>query len=347
MILIDGSIGEAGGQILRTSIALSSLLLKPIKVLNIRKRRKNPGLMPQHLAGVKFAGEFCNAEIKGLKIGSTELEFVPKSFKVEDKKIDIGTAGQISLLLQTLFPLLIFGKKQVTLEIFGGTAGLGAPTIHYTKNVFFPVVSMLGVKIPDVEVEKEGFYPKGGGRVRIKIYPVKKLNSIKLIERGEVRYIKGISISGSLPEHVAKRQADSAINVLKDYGFDNVEIEALTTSTLSPGTSITIWAECENSTIGADNIGKKGVRAEKIGEECAKDLLRSLETKSALDKFMADQILPYLSFADSESKITVEKITDHCLTNIQVIEKILPVKFEVKSEKEILIKGVGFENKFI
>lgn len=347
LILIDGSVGEAGGQILRTSIALSSILLKPIRVSNIRKNRPKPGLMAQHLAGVKFAGEFCNAEIKGLKIGSNELEFIPKSFKREDKKIDIGTAGQISLLLQTLIPLLIFGEKEIELEIFGGTAGLGAPTIHYVKNIFFPVLSKLGVKFPEIEVEKEGFYPKGGGIVKAKFFPAKKLSSIKLNERGEVKCIKGISVGGSLPTHVAERQANSAIKLLKDYGFENVQIIKKTVKTFSPGTSITLWAECENSVIGADNIGKRGVKAERIGEECARELVASLESKAALDKYLADQILIFLALADSESSVTVEKITQHCITNIKIIEQMLGVRFNVEKSfpPRISVKGIGFEVK--
>ncbi|MEM5834881.1 MAG: RNA 3'-terminal phosphate cyclase [Candidatus Aenigmatarchaeota archaeon] len=344
MILIDGSIGEAGGQILRTSIALSSLLLKPIKVFNIRKGRAKPGLMAQHLAGVKFAGEFCNAEIKGLKIGSTELEFIPKSFNIEDKRIEIGTAGQISLILQTLTPLLIFGGRKVKLEIVGGTAGLGAPTIHYVKNVLFPLISRQGIKAPEIEVLKEGFYPKGGGIVKVGFCPAKKLNSIRLLERGKVRRIKGISIAGSLSQDVAERQANSAAKLLKEYGFET-EIIAKSVETFSPGTSITLWAECENSVIGADNIGKKGVKAETIGEECAKELINSIESKAALDKYMADQILIFLALAESESSVTVEKITQHCLTNIKIIEQMLSVKFKIEENfpARISVKGIGFE----
>ncbi len=340
---IDGAIGY--GQVLRSSIALSCLTLKPVRIFNIRKGRPKPGLMAQHLTGVKVAGEFCNAEIKGLKIGSTELEFIPKSFKIEDRRIDIGTAGQISLLLQTLIPLLIFGGKEVKLEIVGGTAGIGAPTIHYTKNIFFHLISKLGVKIPEMEVKKEGFYPKGGGIVKVNFYPVKKLNSIKLTERGKVKCIRGISVAGSLPEHVAERQASSAIKLLKEYGFEDAKILTSTVKTFSPGTSITLWAECENSVIGADNIGKIGVKAEKIGEECASELIASLESKAALDKYMADQILVFLALADSESLVTVEKITQHCITNVKVIEQMLGIKFNVEESipPRISVKGIGFE----
>jgi RNA 3'-phosphate cyclase len=341
MIEIDGSIGY--GQVLRTSIALSALTLEPIKIFNIRKDRPKPGLMPQHLVGVKIAGEFCNAEMKGLELNSTEVEFIPRSFNVTDRKIDIGTAGQISLLLQTLTPLLIFGDKPVTLDITGGTAGLGAPTIEYLKHITFPVISKLGLKQPEVEVVRQGFYPRGGGLVRISIDPVKKLNSVKLTHPGRVEKIKGVSISGSLPEHVATRQAESAKKYLLERNFKDVEINTETVETYSQGTSITLWAECENTILGFDYIGKIGVRAEVIGEECAKGLVRTLKSNSALDKFMSDQILVFLALAKDESKIKVEEITEHCQTNMRVTEQILGVKFNVDEEdRKISIEGIGF-----
>jgi RNA 3'-terminal phosphate cyclase (ATP) len=344
MIEIDGAIGY--GQVLRSAIALSALTFKPIKIFNIRKGRPKPGLMAQHLTGVKIAGEFCNAEIKGLILGSTEVEFIPKSFNISDKKIDIGTAGSIGLLLQTLTPLLIFSDKPAALEIIGGTAGLGAPTIEFLKYVTYPILSKLEIKQPEIQIAKQGFYPRGGGCIKIKFEPIKKLNSIKLTDRGKILSIKGISIAGKLPKHIADRQANTAEKILLDYGFDKIEIQSQVVDTLSPGTSITLWAECENSVLGSDNIGKKGVPAEKIAERAALELIESVESKAALDKFMSDQIIPFLALAEGESKVTVEKITQHCLTNIKVCEQILGIKFRIK-EKEISVDGIGFQNKFI
>ncbi|MEM5854684.1 MAG: RNA 3'-terminal phosphate cyclase, partial [Candidatus Aenigmatarchaeota archaeon] len=208
MILIDGS--EGWGQVLRTSIALSALTLKPVKVINIRASRPKPGLMPQHLTGIRIAAEFCKAEVSGLQYGSMEVEFIPKEFEIRDKTIDIGTAGSISLLLQTLTPMLIFADKKVTLEVIGGTAGLGAPTIEFVKYVTFPILNKLGAPLPEIEVLKQGFYPRGGGRVKITFTPAKLLSYVNLTNPGKVLSIKGISIAGSLPESVALRQAEAA-----------------------------------------------------------------------------------------------------------------------------------------
>jgi RNA 3'-phosphate cyclase len=182
------------------------------------------------------------------------------------------------------------------------------------------------------------------------VHPVKKLRSIQLVERGEVKSIKGISLVGSLPIHIARRQAEAAKQKLKRAGFE-AEIEVKVVDTLSPGTCIVLWAETEHSILGADALGERGLPAERVGRGAAKDLLNSINSGAALDLHMADQILPFLSLANSYSTVSVEKITYHCLTNMQVIEKLLPVRFEVKGEKgakgQISIKGINFENELL
>lgn len=339
-IEIDGSIG--GGQVLRTAIALSALTLKPIRIFNIRKNRSKPGLAAQHLTGVKIAAEFCDADVKGLSIGSTEIEFIPKQRNVpSQKKIDIGTSGSCGLLLQTLTPICILAGKDVTLEIIGGTAGLGAPTVEYLQHVTFPTLSKLGVPIPDVEIIKQGFYPRGGGRVKITFHPAEKLEAVELTARGDVKAIRGVSISGSLPEHISERQAKAAEAYLRQKGFD-AKIERQNVQTFSSGTSITLWAECEHSILGADTIGEIKVPAETIGKRAAKELVESIESNAALDKYMADQILAFIALSEGHSEVTVEKITEHCETNMMVIEKMLSVKFDIRS-RNISVIGVGFK----
>ncbi len=339
MITIDGSLGY--GQVLRTCIALSALTLEPVKITNIRKNRPKPGLQMQHLTGVKIAGEFANAQIKGLELHSTEIEFVPKSREVRSRKIDIGTAGSIGLLLQTLTPLMVFADSEITLDIKGGTAGLGAPTIQYVQNVTFPVLNRLGMPLPKVDIVREGFYPKGQGEVKVVFKPVKKLDPIELTERGGIESIRGISISGSLPEDIAKRQANSANKVLVDAGYSNAQIEKKLADTASPGTSITLWADCENTVIGADRIGAIGKPAEKVGEEASHELVRSLNFP--LDKHMSDQIMPFLALASGKSTIKIEEMTEHCRTNISVVEHLLGVKFDVDLKNNLVsIDGIDF-----
>jgi RNA 3'-phosphate cyclase len=341
MIEIEGSIG--GGQILRTSVGLSALTLKPFRIINIRKNRPKPGLKAQHLAGVKVAGEMCRAKITGMKIGSTKLEFVPYSHDFSDKDVDIGTAGSIQLLLQTITPTMIFSDKPVTLQIKGGTAGLGAPTAEYMKFIIFPMLGKLGFCPPRMEILKQGFYPRGGGVVKVEFFPTTQLKSVRLVERGEVINIRGFSIVGRLSVSVAERQAKEAKKVLSDNGFE-VEIESSNVQTFSAGTSTTIFAECQNTILGADEIGKIGKSAERVGEDVAKSLLSSIKSGKAYDKRMSDQIIPFIALAKGRSEITVEDLTEHVRSNILVTEKFLGVKFEIDEKKrKIAVEGIGYK----
>jgi len=340
MIIIDGKGG--GGQVLRTAIGLSAVTGEAIKVVNIRGARCSAGLKSQHLEGLLAVAELCSAELKGAKLGSTEIEFIPKKLEAKELNIKLPTAGSIGLLFQSLQVASVFAPGIVRINVKGGsTASTWSPPVQYTQNIFLPIVRKMGYDA-EIRIIKEAFYPKGGAEVEIVVNPVKRLKSVELTDPGKVKAIRGISVVGSLPKHIADRQANSAKKFFVDHGFDDVKIESKIVETFSPGTSITLWAECENTVLGSDNIGKRGIPAEKIAEVACRELIDSIESKSALDKYMADQILPFLALAASESRVIVEKITEHCLTNIFVIEKILPVKFEVKEEeREISVKGIG------
>ena len=330
-MFIDGSYGESGGQILRTAIALATILKKPIRITNIRKGRCNKGLRPQHLTGVKIAGEFCNAEIRGLHIGSEEIEYFPSDLKYTDKKIDIGTAGSISLLLQGLLPILIFTDKKITIEIRGGTDGKWAPPILYFKHVTLPVLRRMGVDA-ELEVLRYGFYPKGDGLVKIVFKPTENLKSINLTERGKLKKIGGISLVGSLPEDIAERQAESARKILKGY---DVEIEKVVVKTLSPGTSMNLFAEFENIVLGSNSLGERGKKAEMVGKEAAEEMIKSIRSYACLDKHMSDQIIPFMGLAKN-SKVRVEEISQHCKTNIFVTEQLFNVKFRIDERNKII-----------
>ncbi len=337
MIEIDGSYGEGGGQIIRTAIALSAVTGKPCRILNIRKGRTNPGLQAQHLTGVEAATKLCNAELKGAKLHSTEIEFIPKEIKGGKYKFDIGTAGSISLVLQTLIPACLHADKETELEIIGGTVGSWAPSIIYFQQIFCNFLEILGMKREEdffLETTKHGFYPKGGGRIVFRIKPFRNLKKIHLVERGKLKRFDAWSVSSKHLEksRVAERQIESAEKTLGKIEKKNVVYD----NTLSIGTLLHLHAHYDNCKLGADVIGEREKSAEKVGEECGLLLKRQIDSQACFDRWMADQTLPYLALAGG-GKVSVSEITNHCKTNIWVIEKFLPVKFEInKNEIECL-----------
>ncbi len=342
MIIIDGK--EGGGQVLRVALGLSAVTGEPIKVTNIRGSREGgAGLKSQHLEGVLAVAKLCNADIKGAKLGSAEIEFVPGRIEGKDLDIRLPTAGSISLLFQSLQVPCAFAAGDVKLHISGGsTASAWSPTLSYMQNAFLPIVRKLGYNA-EIRIVRHGFYPKGGAKAQITVYPARKLSSISLTESGVVKSVKGISIAGSLPTHVVRRQTDAATRVLKDHGFGEAEISSQSVKTISPGTSITLWAECENTLLSSDAVGERGVPAEKIGEDAALSLIKSIESGSCLDKHMSDQILVFLALAAGKSQVALQEFTGHMTTSLRVIEQILAVKFETEPEKKIVcVDGIGF-----
>jgi len=339
MIEIDGSIGY--GQVLRTAIGLSVLTLNPVKITNIRKHRTKPGLMPQHFFGVKTAAEFCHAQVIGLKLGSTEIEFIPQYHDFKNKNIDIGTAGSVTLLLQTLTPFLIFSDKKISLTIRGGTDVAFAPPTTYFQHVFCNYMKKIGVNI-EMKTTDYGFYPKGGGRVDVEFSTVKKINPLSLTERGELVGIDAWSIASKKLQkfNVAERQLDA---LEKNLGLKLTGKNFMYVPSLSDGSSLHAVARYENCTLGANSLGERRKRSETVGEETAQQLAHSIQSNATFDKHMSDQIIPFIALADGKSEIVVEEITEHCRTNMVVCEKILGCKFDVNEEtRKISVDGIVF-----
>ena len=330
MIEIDGSFGEGGGQILRTATALAAVLEIPCRVFNIRKGREKPGLQTQHLLGLRTLAELCNGRLEGDYLNSTEIKFYPGEIKKEKITVKIPTAGSITLILQTLIPVCIFAKNPIEIHFDGGaTDTFFSPTIDHFSYVFLKILEKMGAKV-EIEILKRGFYPEGGARLRAKIFPA-KLKPINLTERGKIKKI--LIISGASQflkgKKVAERQAAGVKEIL---GKLNLPIEEKIEyyDTQSPGSQVCLIAEFENTILGMDNLGKLGKRAEDVGKEAALELLKEQKTNACLDKHLADQILPYMALAEGKSQVTVSEITEHCKTNIWVIEKFLNGKFKIK-----------------
>lgn len=329
MIEIDGSYGEGGGQILRTSTALAALLGQPIKITRIRARRRNPGLAQQHLTGIKALQRICNAKLSGAKLGSTEIEFAPGEIKGGKYEIDIGTAGSVTLVLQSLMLPLAFADSETELQIKGGTDVRWSPPSDYLANVFIPTLRKLGYHA-EFEILARGYYPKGSGKIRLKAAPSKNFKPLVLEERGKLIEIKGAAHSLNLPCHIVERAAIAAKKVLAGQEC-GIRLEC--GKNFSTGCGIALWANYENTALGASALGEIGKPAEKVGEEAALELASEMRSRATLDVHAGDQIVPYLALASGESRFTVRELSGHLKTNIFVVEKILGTKFETVGMK--------------
>jgi len=337
LIKIDGSTGEGGGQILRTSVAMATVTQKPCRVFNIRKDRPKSGLAAQHLLGLQALARLCNGRLEGDFISSREIKFWPGEIKTQDLHIRIETAGSITLALQALIPPSLFaspstnsGQEAPVQIVFSGgaTDTFFSPTIDYFQYVFLKILEKMGIKV-ELNISRKGYYPEGKAEVGVQVFP-SKLKALNLTERGKLQRILAISgASESLREQkVAERQLAGVREVL---GKLKLPLEETTEYhfTLCPGSQIFLAAEFENTVLGTDNLGKLGKRAEDVGKEAAAELLKEAKSEACLDRHMADQILPYLALASGTSSITVSEVTGHCKTNIWVIEKFINGKFKV------------------
>jgi len=331
MITIDGI--HSGGQTLRSSLSLSILTQKPFKFINIRGKRDKPGLQNQHLTAVNAAAKICGAQVKGNSQHSKELEFKPSKIIPGNYNFDIGTAGSTTLVLQALLPPLLFAKQKSNLKISGGTSNPLAPQAFYIKAVFLQILKLMNIDVM-VNVEKEGFIPKGGGQIIAKIMPCKKIKPLILTERGKLDKIHAFAVSSqSLREQeVAQRLLNGFASVLGD----NLEMHKQYVASLDTGCFISGIAKYEKTIIGYTTLGKLGVKSEDIGKECANNLLTEINSKCTVDFFTADQLLIYMALAKN-GKIISSKITDHIKSNMEIIEKFLDIKFKIEGN-EISIK---------
>jgi RNA 3'-terminal phosphate cyclase (ATP) len=335
VLRIDGSYGEGGGQILRTSLALSCLLNRPFEIINIRKDRKKPGLQPQHLTAVKAAAAISNASCEGAALSSTELKFDPGPLINGDYVFDVsekqGSAGSTSLILQTILLPLLFAQRPSSVSIIGGTHVPWSPTFHYLQFVFLPLLSRLGVNI-DLNIEKWGWYPIGKGMITARVTPAKEIIPIGIVDRGKLQRVSGISAISNLPRDIGVRQRTRAIKLLEERGVA-AEIEIISAPSIGKGTLVYFSAEFENITTGFDALGAFGKRAEEVADEACQGLFAYLDTAGALDLHLADQVIPYLAMAHGSSEFTTSRITRHLLTNIWVIQQFMDVDIRVEGKE--------------
>lgn len=356
-IQLDGSILEGGGQLLRVAVALSAVTRQPIQVDKIRLRREKPGLRHQHLAAVKAVAELVDADVSGLEVGSESITFKPKRSTEINLHVDIGTAGSTTLVLQALMPALAFAPDRIFVTLSGGTNNPLAPSTDYMKHVLIPCLRLLGYKC-QVELERRGFYPRGGGEVKIESRPASLLKPLQLTAPGTVSNIKIFSYSCQLPSHITERMVSAASSKLHDSGFEvtKTEIEARRMGdpkcSVDPGCGLLIVVEYASGAFaGFDGLGEKGLPAEKVAEEVSSRALEHLLTQAQVERHLCDQLLIWMSLASGVSEIRTSELTRHSLTCMEVARMLLGVEFEVLGNlgeaATIRCKGCALRNESI
>lgn len=342
MIKIDGSRGEGGGAILRQALALSTLTGKPFEMNNIRKGRPQPGLKAQHMHALIALEKLSNSTVTNYELGSEKITFMPGTIKKKNVEIDVGTAGSITLLSQAFLLPCVLSGQNITITLTGGTDVKWAQPIDYMTNVLAPIMK----RFCDIEINtlKRGYYPKGKGKVAIKIKGknFQELKNLNLTERGKILSIRGVSHASTdlMDANVADRQAESARALLTNYGVP-ININRSYSKTESIGSGITLWAIFGQDTtefswpiiLGADSLGEKNKKAETVGEEAATNLRKEIKSQAIIDKYLADQLIPILGVF--KGCIQTSEVTEHTKSNIYVTEQFLNVKFRFEGNKII------------
>jgi RNA 3'-terminal phosphate cyclase (ATP) len=322
MLTIDGAMGEGGGQILRSSLALSIITGTPITIENIRAKRDKPGLRRQHLTAVLAAAEICDAKVDGAKVSSSKLTFAPGKLKPGDYHFDIGSAGSTTLVVQTVLPPLMLASAPSRLLLKGGTHNIHAPPFDYLERAFVPPVNRMGPRI-HVQLERYGFFPAGGGRFSVQIEPVAAMTPLVLVERGATLRREARALVAGLPLTIAERELAVVKNRL-DWNDEELIARDLGHG-FGPGNIVLLEIESEHVTEVFTAFGQRGVPAEAVGAAAVDEAIAYEEAGVPVGPHLADQLILPLALAGGGSFVTMP-LTLHTTTNIEVVQMFLPAK---------------------
>jgi RNA 3'-terminal phosphate cyclase (ATP) len=321
MVVLDGSHGEGGGQILRTALSLSLCTGRPFRIEHIRAKRRTPGLMRQHLTAVLAAAKICDAQVRGAEIDSQTLEFSPGAIRAGEYRFATGTAGSCTLVFQTILPALLQAKAPSRVTMQGGTHNPWAPPYHFLERAFLCQLSRMGARV-SLELKRFGFYPHGGGEFIAQVEPVGRLSPLHLGERGGTTRCFAECFIAGLPPHIAERELET---VRKSLGWsDEMLLLRVLPNDQGPGNALIITLEYERVIEVFTGFGQKGVTAETVARDVIAQASRFMSSRAAVGPFLADQMLLPMALAEAGS-FTTSALTQHSLTNAEVIRKFLSV----------------------
>jgi RNA 3'-terminal phosphate cyclase (ATP) len=339
---IDGSQGEGGGQIVRSSLALSLVTGRPVTIENIRAGREKPGLMRQHLTAVRAAAEVGDAKVEGDEIGSRSLSFKPKGIRAGDYTFAVGTAGSATLVLQTVLPALLIADKTSRLTLEGGTHNAWAPPFDFLDKAFFPIVNRMGPFV-SAQLERHGFFPAGGGRFKVTVDPVPKLKGLTLLDRGEDGHRRVTALVSKLPTHIGQREVDT-VAAKSNWAPNSYRVDEITDSA-GPGNVLMIEIQSQHSTEVFTGFGRYGVKAEHVAEETLREARQYLAAGVPVGEYLADQILLPLGIAAWQgggmSQFRTLPLSRHATTHIDILRQFLGCEIECDNDRAPCTVSVG------
>ncbi len=329
-IKLNGATGEGGGQILRTALALSMVTGTPFTIENIRANRPKPGLLRQHLAALRAACEVSGGEATDARVGTGSLAFTPGAVRAGEYRFTIGSAGSTTLVLQTVLPALMLAGKQSVLLIDGGTHNTHAPTATFFEKTFLPTLARMGPRVA-LTLERHGFYPAGGGRVRAEITPTETLTPVELLSRGELTHRRSTSTVAAVPGDVAKRE-NKVIKRMLGWEDETCAILQLGDDE-GPGNVLSVelgdGAHCEVFT----GFGRPGISSESVAKGVIKQMRGYLAHDAPVGEHLADQLLIPMALA-GRGAFRTGSISSHTRTNADVIEQFLPVRIKIEQDTD-------------
>ena len=331
IVEIDGSFGEGGGQIIRTSVSLAALTGRPVRIRNVRAKRSRPGLQPQHLTAVRAAATLCAADLQGAETGSTSFLFVPSSPVQPGKyRFDIGTAGATGLVAQTVLIPLAHAGAISQVHIIGGTHVPHAPVAEYVEQVYVPTLQQAGLG-GEFSYEDAGFFPRGGGKVQLVLSGNPPDVPVDLVERGKLTELRATVVTSNLPEHVSERGVSSVAKAMKAIGR-KIEIERRDLPSPGQGAAVVLVAECENGRGAFTGLGERGKPMENVAQTPCEEFVTWWKSGAAVDEHLADQLVLPMSLVRGESRWSAPTASEHLQTVLWLAEHFLPIEYQLEEQ---------------